>query len=165
MTGARQEEADALLGTGDSSKGPAPAARSSSQTVTPKDSGVILTGTPSPSATTAVGKRRRTKDAPTNESETKDAAGQVEESRTVLKDGKLVSSKDGRAAAAGNTLKTLFLNTYRNHANDNRFYGKALTLGEEQALFSTRMTSAYLLTSLAIIRRGVQDCMHYLPRA
>ena len=113
VTGLRQEEADALLGTGDSSKSPAPAARSSSQSVTPKDSGVILTGTPSPSATT-VGKRRRisTKDALTNESETKDAAGQVEESRTVLKDGKLVSSEDGRAAAAGNTLKTRFPNIF-----------------------------------------------------
>ena len=150
----RQVEADALLGTGGSSKSPAQAGRSPSQAVTPRDSGVILTATPSPGETTAVKKRRRTstKDATPKESETVDAAGQVEDTRTVLKDGKLVSSKDGRAAAAGNTLKLRFPNTYRNHENDNLFYGKALTLGEEHALFSTRMTSAYLLTSLAIIR-------------
>ena len=97
-------------------------------------------------------RRASTKDAPRNGSVITDEAVQVDESRTVLKDGKLVSSKDGRAAAGGNDLKTRFPNNNRNHTNDNLFYGKALKLGEEHALFSTRMTSAYLLTSLAIIR-------------
>ena len=49
---------------------------------------------------------------------TTDVFSQVEEAHTVLKDGKHGSSKDGRAAAAGNDLKTQFPNNYRNHTND-----------------------------------------------
>ena len=84
--------------------------------------------------------------------ESTDERSQVEDARTVLKDGKLVSTKDGRAAAEGNDLKTQFPNNYRNHKNDRKFCGRALILGEEHALFSAGMTSAYLLTHLAIFR-------------
>ena len=97
-------------------------------------------------------KRRRSASNVPTVATTTDQLSQVEEARTFLKDGKLVSSKDGRAAAAGNELRTQFLNNYRNHRKDRTFCGRALTLGEEHALFSAGMTSAYLFTHLAIIR-------------
>ena len=97
-------------------------------------------------------RRRAASNVPTGAMMPTDQLSQVEEAHTFLKDGKLVSSKDGRAAAAGNELRTQFPNNYRNHKNDRTFCGRALTLGEEHALFSAGMTSAYLLTHLAIFR-------------
>ena len=52
----------------------------------------------------------------------------------------------------GKLSKTQFPNNYRNHKNDQKFCGRALTLGEEHALFSAGMTYPYLFTHLAIIR-------------
>jgi hypothetical protein len=54
-----------------------------------------------------------------------------EEKTTVREsDGKTVSLKDGRIVAAGNDLKKLFPNTYRNADNTKTFDGKNLNLGE-----------------------------------
>jgi len=81
-------------------------------------------------------KKRADSHGSTDEIRRTDEGSQVADARTVLKDGKLVSTKDGRAAAEGNHLKTQFPNNYRNHKNDRKFCGRALTLGEEHALFS-----------------------------
>ena len=56
-------------------------------------------------------------------------AGETEQ-KTIEKNGKLVSAKDGRIVAAGNDLKVTFHNNYRNADNQTAFYGKFLTLGE-----------------------------------
>ena len=55
-----------------------------------------------------------------------------DEDKTTVResDGKTVSSKDGRIVAAGNDLKKLFPNTYRNADNTKTFHGKLLNLGE-----------------------------------
>ena len=45
-------------------------------------------------------------------------------------DGKTVSLKDGRIVTAGNDLKKMYPNNYRNPENTNEFYGKKLTLSE-----------------------------------
>ena len=106
---------------------------------------VILTGRraatssgPDDAHAPAAKRRRRRADSrgSTDEIRRTDEGSQVADARTVLKDGKLVSTRDGRAAAEGNYLKTQFPNNYRNHKNDRKFCGRALTLGEEHALFS-----------------------------
>ena len=106
---------------------------------------VILTGRraatssgPDDEHAPAAKRRRRRADSrgSTDEIRRTDEGSQVADARTVLKDGKLVSTRDGRAAAEGNYLKTQFPNNYRNHKNDRKFCGRALTLGEENALFS-----------------------------
>jgi len=58
------------------------------------------------------------------------AAGETEQKTFARRDGKKVSSKDGRIVASENDLKSTYDNNYRNAENLNTFYGKHLTLGE-----------------------------------
>ena len=50
------------------------------------------------------------------------AAGETEQKTFARKNGKKVSSKDGRIVASGNDLKSTYDNNYRNAENLNTFY-------------------------------------------
>ena len=75
-------------------------------------------------------------------------------------DGKTVSLKDGRIVTAGNDLKQMYPNNYRNPENTNEFYGKKLTLSEAFKLacivhFGPNIpidTSGHLSTRAALFR-------------
>jgi hypothetical protein len=112
------------------------------------DSSKVITSTEEATTPPSASRRRRRNSPQRLSGASANSDGQDEVRTCINKEGIEVSKKDGRAAANGNALKTMFPNNYRNPQNKNKFGGVALKLGEEHALLSTGMISANLRLTL-----------------